>query len=105
MDPRPYHPSTTFTHTNILRYLLFKNPSAIIVHRVNECDQRKNTFHINGLLKRANYCADHTVFVGSWLKSLDTWNHLGYNFSTIENGADNRIFNSSGLHLGMVLVR
>ena len=43
------------------------------MQRVNECDERKNTKTVNPRLKLANYCADHTVFVGSWLTKLPTW--------------------------------
>lgn len=97
MDPRWRHPSVTFTPGAILRYLLFSNPRTIVVHRINECDERKNTRNMNRLLKRANYCADHTVFVGSWLKDLPLWqNRPGGRYNVITNGADARIFNPHG---------
>lgn len=94
MDPRWRHPSVTFTPGAILRYLLFINPRTLVVHRINECDERKNTRNMNPLLRRANYCADHAVFVGSWLKDLPLWqNRLGARYSVITNGADTHIFN------------
>ncbi len=97
MDPRWRHPSVTFTPGAILRYLLLTNPRTLVVHRINECDERKNTRHMNRLLRRANYCADHTVFVGSWLKDLLLWqNRPGARHSVITNGADARIFNPHG---------
>ena len=97
MDPRWRHPSVTFTPGAILRYLLFRNPRALVVHRINECDERKNTRHMNSLLRRANYCADHTVFVGSWLKNLPLWQgEAKARCSVITNGADARIFNPRG---------
>lgn len=97
MDPRWRHPSLAFTPGAVLRYLLFTNPSALVVHRINECDERKNTRYMNRLLRRANYCADHTVFVGGWLKELPVWqNRPGGRCSVITNGADARIFNPSG---------
>ena len=47
---------------------------------------------MNFFLKLANYFADHTVFISSWLKSLDIYNKN--NSSTvILNGADETIFN------------
>ena len=46
---------------------------AIIVHRINECDERKGTNNMNSLLKRANYVSDHTIFIASWLKELNLW--------------------------------
>ena len=97
MDPRWRHPSVTFTPGAILRYLLFSNSRALVVHRINECDERKNTRNMNPLLRRANYCADHTVFVGSWLRALSLWqNESGTRQSVITNGADATIFNSQG---------
>ena len=38
IDPRRRNPSVTFTPGKILRYLWRRNPRAIVVHRVNECD-------------------------------------------------------------------
>lgn len=97
MDPRWRHPSVTFTPGAVLRYLMFRNPRALVVHRINECDERKNTRGMNSLLRRANYCADHTVFVGAWMKTLSIWqNAPNSRYSVIRNGADTRIFNSSG---------
>jgi hypothetical protein len=97
MDPRWRHPSVTFTPGTILRYLLFANKRALVVHRINECDERKNTHNMNPHLWRANYCADHTVFVGSWLKKLALWQGGQYaRHSVITNGADTHIFNPRG---------
>jgi hypothetical protein len=97
MDPRWRHPSVTFTPGAVLRYLLFKNPNAVVLHRINECDERKNTRHMNPLLLRANYCADHTVFVGTWLRRLDLWQVVpDSQCSVITNGADTATFNPRG---------
>ncbi len=97
IDPRWRHPLVRFTAGAILRYLLFANPRALVVHRINECDERKNTRNMNPLLRRANYCADHTVFVGSWLKKLPlSQNGPHARHSVITNGADTRIFNRHG---------
>lgn len=97
MDPRWRHPAVTFTPGGILRYLIFTNPGALVIHRINECDERKNTMDMNSRLRRANYCADHTVFVGSWLEKLPLWqNGPRARHSVITNGADSNIFNSHG---------
>ena len=42
----------------------------VVVHRINECDERKNTDYVNKSLIKANKVADHTVFVSSWLKKF-----------------------------------
>lgn len=90
LDPRYRHPSSNFSIGKIFRYIKFKNPNAIIVHRINECDERKNTNFMNKLLKISNYIADHTIFVGSWLKQLDLWEKKSS--SVILNGSDKNIF-------------
>lgn len=97
IDPRWRNPSVTFTPGKILRYLWRRNPRAIVVHRVNECDERKGTRHMNALLARANYCADHTVFVGSWLLDLPPWRGKERDASSvILNGSDTAVFHPRG---------
>lgn len=97
VDPRWRHPNVTFSTGGILRYLMTRNKHAIVVHRINECDERKNTQGMNQRLKTANYCADHTVFVGGWLRNLNLWDRRDSSrTSVITNGADTRIFNSIG---------
>ena len=90
LDPRLRHPHLNFSIGDIFRYIKFKNPNAIIVHRINECDERKQTNFMNKLLKSTNEMADHTVFVANWLKKLNLWN-MGPN-STIYNGSNKKIF-------------
>ena len=96
-DPRSRLSNVSFGAGAIIRHLLFKNPDAIVIHRINEADERKNTNFMNKALIKANYCADYTVFVGSWLTQLKTWkNSLHTPFRTILNGADQTIFNPEG---------
>ena len=72
-DPRWRSPNVSFGAGAILRYLLTRNPNALVVHRINECDERKNTFHMNRSLRWANYVADHTIFIAEWLEQLKGW--------------------------------
>jgi hypothetical protein len=96
-DPRPRSPHVAFGAGAVLRYLLMRNPNAIVIHRVNECDERKGEPFINHKLVRANYVADATVFVGRWLASLPVWrSHLRAPWFVIHNGADARVFNAKG---------
>jgi len=44
------------------------NPSTKIIHRVNECDARKNTSDIDALLSECSKYTDLTVFVSNWMK-------------------------------------
>ena len=93
-ETRRRSPSAAFTAAKVIRYIIFKNTNALVIQRINECDERKNSSYMNSLLKRANYIADHTVFVGSWLKDLPLWREGSH--SVILNGADQSIFKASG---------
>ena len=90
-DPRSYSKTVSFGSFDIILYLLFKNNKAIVIHRINECDQRKNTNYMNKFLKWANYSADYTVFIASWLRNLDIY-HKDKPSQVILNGGDREIF-------------
>lgn len=97
IDPRTRIPNIPFGAGDVLRYLAFRNPNAVVIHRINECDERKNTRTVNFRLRLANYAADHTVFVGSWLKDLNVWRQSdGHGSSVILNGANTTVFNATG---------
>jgi hypothetical protein len=97
IDPRVRSPNVCFGPGAILRYLALRNPDALVIHRVNECDERKGEPFINHKLVRANYVADATVFVGEWLTRLPVWRaHLRSPWFTVRNGADTRLFNRDG---------
>lgn len=89
--------SGTYTCRDLVKYLLKRNWSTIVVHRINECDERKGTTGVNQRLMRANFCADYTVFISRWLQDL----FLDYGmkmprYGVIRNGADGQIFNNDG---------
>ena len=95
-EPRLTSESSAFTDTEVLNYLKKINKEAIVVHRINECDERKNTDYVNKALIKANRVADHTVFVSSWLKKLFIDQGLkNSNLNVILGGADDEIFNKS----------
>ena len=85
------NPNVTFGAGKILNYLIFRNPEAIVIHRINECDERKNTTGINYKLRAINYLADHTLFVASWLIKLNLWRSES-SHSVLLNGADQEVF-------------
>ena len=96
-DPLPRSRSASFNDTDIARYLWFRNPRALVIHRINECDERKGTRRVNRRLIAANQLADHTVFIASWLKDLFQAQGLPCRrASVILNGADRHIFHSNG---------
>ncbi len=91
-DPRGTSPQITIDAGKIIRYIYLKKKDVIVVHRINECDERKGTNNMNSLLKRANYVSDHTVFIASWLKELNLWQKNKKN-NVILNGGNTNIFN------------
>ena len=67
----------------------------MVAHRLNECDERKNTNFVNKYLIEANKISDYSIFVSSWLKDL--YENQGINKSNnnvIMAGADKNIFNN-----------
>ncbi len=96
-EVRGRSPAASFNAGTILRYLQFRNPKALVVHRINECDERKGTRNMNRLLSRANYVADHTVFIASWLRKLPVWREQRPS-SVILNGGDTDCFTPSKKH-------
>ena len=93
-EPRKSLISCKYNQKDISKYLI-KNPDTIVVHRINECDERKNTKNVNLYLKRANKVADHTVFISAFLEGLFIRGGIfdTKNYSVIRNGADSNIFN------------
>ena len=95
-DPRSRkESSSTFNHNDILKYKKYVNANSVVVQRINECDERKGTDFINQFYLNASNCADHVVFVSSWLK--DIYLKLGMSkdkTSVILAGANSEIFNS-----------
>jgi glycosyltransferase involved in cell wall biosynthesis len=79
-----------------------RHSNALCLHRINECDLRKGTNEIDGLLAEASRAADHTVFISGWLRDYhaERWFDLERPHSVILNGADPDIFHSRGsVHL------
>jgi hypothetical protein len=97
VEPRITLKISAFNHIDILRYRLYKNKDAVVVHRINECDERKGTHDVNKLITHANTVADFSVYVSGWLQDL--YRKLGLispNARVILNGANKDIFNSLG---------
>jgi hypothetical protein len=75
-----------------------KKPDTVIVHRVNECDERKGTHYMNKLLVKVSKYSEAMVFIASWLKPLmeKSGMDLSKPNKVILQGADNEIFNTIG---------
>jgi len=96
-DPRSRkESSSTFNHVEILKYKKYVNKNVVVVQRINECDERKGTDTINNFYLDASNCADHVIFVSSWLREI--YLNLGMDkdkTSVILAGANSKIFNPS----------
>ena len=93
-DPRQQGMSATYRSPQIIEYLMRKNWRTLVVHRLNTSDEGTDSHNINMQLMRANRCADHTVFISQWLRTI--FFHHGLNAlstSVILNGADSKVFN------------
>ena len=97
-DPRSRsESSSTFNHIEIKKYIKHINPNTVVVQRINECDERKNTANINQFYLNASDVADHVVFVSEWLRDIYIKCGMDKNkTSVIYAGANSEIFNSSG---------
>jgi hypothetical protein len=97
-EPRQELRSSAFTDQDIEYYLRYINLHALVVHRINECDERKHTYVVNNKLVWANRVADHTVFVSNWIRDLyrkhGLRNAQKENASAILNGSNSAIFNN-----------
>ena len=98
-EPRKGLAICAYDERDILKYILKTNPRALVVQRINECDERKGTTSVNRKLMWANQIADHTVFISRWLHDLFVGNRLHTGAATVvHNGADQRVFNTTGYH-------
>ena len=94
-EPRKTSESSAFTNYDVEKYLKYVKHDTIVVHRINECDERKDTDFVNKFMIKANEIADFTIFVSSWLQNLYQDQGLNTeNSLVIKAGADESIFNS-----------
>jgi hypothetical protein len=92
VEPRRGSPISAFGPLEILQYLRRVNSNTLVVHRINECDERKGTKTVNAQLELANSIADHTVYIGSWLSGLFSGKKMSHSSSVIKNAADRSIY-------------
>jgi len=96
-EPRTELAISAYDDRAIHRYLRDVNPRVLVVHRINECDERKGSDGVNARLIAANRVADHTVFVSGWLRDLFLGHGIASrSMSVIFNGSDRTIFHPQG---------
>ncbi len=100
IDPRRDHPAKRFGFRE-LEAFREASPQVPIIHRVNECDQRKGTNDIDELLRETSAVSDFTVFISEWLREyfVERWYDRSRPHSVIYNGAEPRIYHPIGNHL------
>lgn len=69
---------------------LARDCSAVGIFRVNDCDARKNTDHVDASVRRACALATQTVFVSKWLRE-----YFRIDGTVIVNGVDKTVFKKS----------
>ena len=95
-DPRYLSESSAYDYRDIKIYKRFINKNVKVIHRINECDERKNTAGLNSFIIKSSKVADIKVFVSTWLKNLyesqgiETKNNL-----VILSGSNPIIFNNN----------
>ncbi len=97
IDPRSDHPAKRFGLKELIPFRQ-KYPEIPIIHRINECDERKNTKDIDELLRLTNEISDYTIFISEWLRDYFTarWFDPCRPNSVIYNGADPAVYHPFG---------
>lgn len=76
-----------------IMYKMYVRPECKLVLRVNECDARKGTDHMDAALLSVSEHMDGTIFVSRWTQ--DYFNEKGWackNQAVIVNGVDRSVF-------------
>lgn len=95
-EPRIESATSTITILEALFYKKFVNKSVRIIHRINECDERKNTNFVNRKMFKISQNADFTIFVSSWIQKI--YVEMGLNTEkskVILSGSDTKVFNNT----------
>jgi glycosyltransferase involved in cell wall biosynthesis len=97
IDPREDLQRKAFGMAEIIAHKK-QYPHVRVIHRVNECDQRKNTSFMDPLLAEANAHADYTIFIAEWLLEYHAtrWFDKSKPHTVIYNGADPGVFHPIG---------
>ena len=74
-EPRRYTKSSSFNHIDVMKYIRNKNTNALVVNRINECDERKNTkglnkFLINSSLVNGSFLKKEFILTNNFLNKF-----------------------------------
>lgn len=100
IDPRDDHPAKRFGLKDLVPFRK-QHPDVPVLHRINECDQRKGTNDMDEWLRRTSEHVDYTVFIAEWLRDYfaERWFDLARPHCCIYNGADPAIYHPFGSRL------
>ena len=87
-EPRKYLSISSFSLIDALNYKYKINKKVKILLRVNENDQRKNTYFMNIIIRFCIKYCDH-IFINNYLNEIFK---LKKNYTIIHNGANHNIF-------------
>jgi glycosyltransferase involved in cell wall biosynthesis len=92
IDPRPGDHGYSINHA--LSYKKNVNPNVKVMHRVNECDARKDTNFMDDILIETAKHTDKTIFISQWLKDYFVERKFlnAKNSSVIYNGCNTNYF-------------
>ena len=97
IDPRMDHPKKKYGLEELVRFRA-DHPKIPILHRINECDQRKGTAFMDELLRQTSELCDYTVFIAEWLRDyfVERWFDPSRPHTCIYNGADPSVYHPFG---------
>lgn len=94
-DPRIDSTTSTISLFEARVYKKLVNKNVKLIHRINECDERKNTNYVNKKMIRVSKYCDLTIFVSSWISNLYKEQGIKVKKSmVILSGSDTRVFNN-----------
>ena len=87
--------SASYSISDIIKYVKYVNNNCLVLHRINECDERKDTNYVNESIIDASKYADGRIFVSQWIRNL--YENIGMNMDNshvILSGSNKTVFNS-----------
>ena len=91
VDPKKTDRTAGYSIDEIIEYGS-RFPDTEIIHRINECDQRKGTDFMDLLLVESNRIADHTIFISQWLADYFVKKGFNREYDVVYNGCNTNHF-------------
>ena len=93
-EPRIESSTSTITLFEAMMYKKYVNTKVKLIHRINECDERKNTNFVNKKMIKISRKCDFTIYVSSWIETLYRESGINVvNSNVVMSGSDKNIFN------------